>query len=98
MTPPTHRFDLGREIDLIEEVLRLGGYEAVPDTIPRLRQAPALQAPDRQDVVRYALVQAGLSEAITFGFTSETRVQSLGFPPDDRRATSIPLKNPMSFD
>ncbi len=98
VTPPTHRFDLGREIDLIEEVLRLGGYEAVPDTIPRLRQAPALQAPDRQDVVRHALVQAGLSEAITFGFTSETRVQSLGLPPDDRRATSIPLKNPMSLD
>ncbi|HPH66444.1 MAG TPA: phenylalanine--tRNA ligase subunit beta [Kofleriaceae bacterium] len=98
VTPPTHRFDLGREIDLIEEVLRLGGYDAVPDTIPRLRQAPALQAPDRQDVVRHALVQAGLSEAITFGFTSETRVQSLGLPPDDRRATSIPLKNPMSLD
>ena len=38
VTPPTHRFDLGREIDLIEEVLRLGGYDAVPDTIPRLRQ------------------------------------------------------------
>nr|MBP9086934.1 phenylalanine--tRNA ligase subunit beta [Kofleriaceae bacterium] len=98
VTPPTHRFDLGREIDLIEEVLRLGGYESVPDSIPRLRQAPTLHAPDRQDVTRLALVHAGLSEAITFGFTSEARVQSLGLPPTDRRATSIALKNPMSLD
>ncbi len=98
VTPPTHRFDLGREIDLIEEVLRLGGYDEVPDSIPRLRQAPPLHAPDRQDVTRLALVHAGLSEAITFGFTSEARVQSLGLPAHDRRATSIALKNPMSLD
>ena len=98
VTPPTHRFDLGREIDLIEEVLRLGGYESVPDSIPRLRQAPPLQPADRQDVTRLALVQAGLSEAITFGFTSEARVQSLGLPATDRRTTSIALKNPMSLD
>ena len=98
VTPPTHRFDLGREIDLIEEVLRLGGYESVPDSIPRLREAPPLQALDRQDVTRHALVHAGLSEAITFGFTSEVRVQSLGLPATDRRTTSIALKNPMSLD
>jgi phenylalanyl-tRNA synthetase beta chain len=98
VTPPSHRFDLSREIDLIEEVLRLGGYENIPDSIPSLRRAPPLQPHDRSDLVRHALVNAGMSEAITFGFTNEHRIASLQLPSTDRRTTPIALKNPMSIE
>lgn len=98
ITPPSHRFDLTREIDLIEEVLRLQGYDAIPDRLPAMRQAPGLPTPDRADQVRDALVAAGLAEAITFGFTSAARVAGLALPASDPRAQPLPLRNPMSLE
>ena len=58
---------------MIEEILRVTGYEQVPSTLPALRQAPPMQPADRADVARRALAAAGASEAITYGFQSAER-------------------------
>lgn len=65
---PSFRRDIEREVDLIEEVARHSGYDAIPSLLPRLDPAeagrPAVLA--RLDDARRALLQAGYSEAVNF--------------------------------
>lgn len=98
VTCPTSRPDLTREVDLIEEVIRIHGLDKVPATLPT-NQIPLTRRVDSRPVLaRRALVAAGMSEAITFGFTSLKRIESLRLPADDRRARPVALRNPMSAE
>jgi phenylalanyl-tRNA synthetase beta chain len=78
--------------------MRVSGYDQVPATLPPLRAAPARLADDRPDRARRALAAAGLDEAITFGFQNPARLAALRLPADDRRASPIAVRNPMSID
>ena len=73
VTAPGHRVDVGREIDLIEEVARHHGYHRLPSTFPPLLRPPA--APDdalvRRRLLRRVLTASGCSEAICYGFIQE---------------------------
>lgn len=65
---PTFRPDLTREEDLIEEIIRIYGYDRVPLTLPRGETTPGNMAPsiraDRK--VRGVLTRCGLTEVLTF--------------------------------
>ena len=98
VTCPTSRPDLTREADLIEEVIRIHGLDKVPATLPT-NQIPLTRRVDRRPALaRHALVTAGMSEAITFGFTSLKRVESLRLAAEDRRGQPVTLRNPMSAE
>jgi phenylalanyl-tRNA synthetase beta chain len=97
-TPPSARADVTREVDVIEEILRVVGYEQVPSTVPTLRRAPGVRPTDRGDAARRALAATGASEAITYGFQSTARCLALGVAATDRRAQPIALRNPMTTD
>ncbi|GAB4255918.1 MAG: phenylalanine--tRNA ligase subunit beta [Deferrisomatales bacterium] len=95
---PTHRVDLEREIDLIEEVARLEGYEAVPTTLPRVPMAgeplpPAARLADR---ARDALCACGLREAITYSFVDPGDDDRLGLPEGHPLRSKVELANPLS--
>jgi len=94
---PSFRADLSREVDLVEELIRVRGYDRVPATLPATSAAPAASG-DARPLVRNALTASGLSEAITFGFTSPARIEALRLPQGDRRAEPIALQNPMSLE
>jgi phenylalanyl-tRNA synthetase beta chain len=96
VTPPSARADVTREVDVIEEILRVTGYEQVPSTLPVLRQAPPAREADRGELARRALAAAGASEAITFGFQPAERCGALGLAASDRRSQPIAIRNPMS--
>ncbi|MCL4228409.1 MAG: phenylalanine--tRNA ligase subunit beta [Myxococcales bacterium] len=98
VTPPSARADLTREVDLIEDILRIHGYGNVPATLPALHVGPAPLVDDRADRARRALAAAGLAEAITFGFQSRERALALGLPAGDRRAHPVAVRNPMSAE
>ncbi|MDQ3368597.1 MAG: phenylalanine--tRNA ligase subunit beta [Myxococcota bacterium] len=98
VTPPSARADLTREVDVIEEILRVVGYEQVTSTLPVLRQAPGVRPADRAELARAALAQAGAYEAITYGFQSVERALALGLPATDRRMQPIAIRNPMTVD
>ncbi|HUS27145.1 MAG TPA: phenylalanine--tRNA ligase subunit beta [Kofleriaceae bacterium] len=98
VTPPSVRADVTREVDVIEEVLRITGYEQVPSSLPIMRQAPPMRPADRADCARRALCAAGASEAITYGFQSADRCGSLNVAATDRRAQPIAIRNPMSAE
>jgi phenylalanyl-tRNA synthetase beta chain len=95
---PTSRPDLTREIDLIEEVLRLHGFDKVPATLPALSSAPSRTPDLRPRIARELLTGAGLSEAITFAWCSPSALERLGLDSGDPRSAPIAVQNPMTID
>jgi phenylalanyl-tRNA synthetase beta chain len=71
-SPPASRPDLAREVDLIEELARLYGYDRIPSTLPRLRPAGATRDEllSRQRAIRAFLAGEGLVEVINLPFVS----------------------------
>jgi phenylalanyl-tRNA synthetase beta chain len=91
---PTHRPDVTREIDLIEEVARVRGMDAIPAALPRVR--PSKEAAPRETGtrrVRAAAVELGLSEAITYSFVSRAALESIGAP-----EPTVVVANPLSIE
>ncbi|MEO7336974.1 MAG: phenylalanine--tRNA ligase subunit beta, partial [Caldimonas sp.] len=70
VTPPSWRFDLHLEEDLIEEVIRVLGYDKLPAVPPRGSLTPHVssEATREADVVRGAMVRMGYRETINFSF------------------------------
>ncbi|MEM7806564.1 MAG: phenylalanine--tRNA ligase subunit beta [Planctomycetota bacterium] len=71
-TVPSHRLDITKEVDLIEEAARVVGYDAIPmaETID-VRVKPADVRLVAEDTIRDAAVAAGYFEAITFSFVDD---------------------------
>ncbi|MDI6854225.1 MAG: phenylalanine--tRNA ligase subunit beta [Deltaproteobacteria bacterium] len=91
---PSHRGDLQREEDLIEEVARLAGYDEIPVTLPEGLvdiPKPPPEAGLRQEA-RHILQGLGFCEAVTYSFQSERLLGILG----QRQITPLPLANPLS--
>jgi phenylalanyl-tRNA synthetase beta chain len=90
---PTHRPDLGREVDLIEEVARLSDYSQIPTELPRLRASehgtPASLALVRQ--LRTLGAAAGLNEAINYAFVSAADLRAARAP-----EAAMTIVNPLS--
>jgi phenylalanyl-tRNA synthetase beta chain len=89
---PTHRPDISREVDLVEEVARVRGFEEIPSVLPRIR--PTREPSEREQLTRRAraaCVELGLSEAMTYGFVSPKVLEILGAP-----APAVVLQNPLS--
>lgn len=97
-TTPTFRVDLNEEIDLIEEVARLTGYDRVPVTSPLAPSEPLLaNANDTMErKLKVALSSAGFSEAVTFAFDSPESADLLRLPEGDLRRSHIKILNPVT--
>ena len=79
--PPSHRFDIAIEQDLIEEVGRIHGYDNIPRSDARMpqRPQPATERAVTRERLRLLLVDRGYQEAITYSFV-DPRLQRLMFP------------------
>ena len=93
---PTWRRDIEREIDLIEEVARLYGYDRVPVTLHQGGSAGAGRAlPSRlRDRARSACLRCGLTEITTYSLSNEKSHEMAGIAPDN----AVRLRNPLSED
>ena len=93
--PPSHRFDIALEVDLIEEVARIHGYAQLPETRGTGGAALGDASESRVPVSRLAdlLVSRGYQEVITYSFV-DPAVQSALFPQE----ASLPLSNPISSE
>ena len=91
--PPSYRFDIAIEEDLIEEIARLHGYDHIPATPPvaMLNMLPAPEAAKHQSRLRDTLVAAGYQEVVNYSFVDESRERDLL-----NNATPIKLKNPIA--
>ena len=100
VTPPSFRIDLEREIDLIEEVARLQGYNEIPITMPVV----PMSFPEQQPVLELRkklaamLVSQGFYEAINYSFVDEKYFDQLQLDNDDPVRNAVALLNPLSED
>jgi phenylalanyl-tRNA synthetase beta chain len=97
VTPPSYRIDIEREIDLVEEIARLNGFDKIPTTMPVAQIAS--DRPSRhqqlQKKVRNMLIDLGMNEIINFSFTDAGAADKLLLSEDDPRRTAIKLLNPL---
>jgi phenylalanyl-tRNA synthetase beta chain len=104
---PSFRRDITREIDLIEEVARLYGYDKIKSSIPR---APILNAekeksevPEEfkvpegvEEKVREILIASGFSEVINSSFMDEDFLNCLELAPEHPWKQTVRIRNPLN--
>lgn len=95
VTVPTHRADVTRPADLVEEIARLYGYDRFPDLVRHGRQGGLTPEQSAVRRLREALVGAGLTEAQTLSFIGQDDLDALGLPLQDPRRVTIRVKNPL---
>ena len=79
VTPPSYRFDIEIEEDLIEEVARMYGFENIPDQSPvaTLKMSAKAEAKRGIHLLRQRFALQGYQEAVNFGFTDLESEQRL---------------------
>lgn len=95
VTPPSYRFDIELEVDLIEELGRIYGYSRIKSKQPEtpMHILPVSEKKIEMQRIRSVLVDRGYEEAITYSFV-EPELQKLLIP----KTESVELANPISSD
>lgn len=94
-TPPTWRFDIAIEEDLIEEVVRIHGYEKIPTTMPagEIRVAAPSETRVDETALRRQLAARDYREAVTYAFLDADLLRRWQLD-----AGAIALANPLAAD
>ena len=97
VTPPPWRFDISIEEDLIEEVARVIGYSALPDTPPLAPVTARVRPESRRNdhALRHAVAALGYQETINFSFVEARWEQELAGNADPIRLLN-PIASPLS--
>lgn len=95
---PLYRPDLQREIDLIEELGRILGYERIPETPPAGTTTQGKDSPEGAfaERLRTILLSAGLQEIVSHTLEPENPFQTAGGGLSEQLYQPIMLRNPMS--
>jgi len=97
--PPTWRPDLTDPYDLVEEVVRIVGYDQVPSVLPRDATGRGLTRTQRlRRRIGRTLAGAGCVEVVSFPFVGTAAFDRLGVPADDPRRHTVVLANPLSSE
>ena len=98
VTPPYWRSDVSIEEDVIEELARTVGYDAVPATplegrVPNQQPQPLRTL---REELTDLLVESGMQEVISYSLVSQRLLEKAGAPPDAPQSASLQVANPMS--
>jgi phenylalanyl-tRNA synthetase beta chain len=92
VTIPAHRQDINLEIDLIEEIARIFGYENIPTSLPAVKpRVTAYTARDLVSVIKNMLVGLGFNEVITYGLMDRDLLKGLA-----QEKETVEILNPLS--
>ena len=95
---PTYRFDISLEADLVEELVRVYGYDNVPKTAGSFSQILSSKEPERMvphDRIRNSLVGLGYQEVVTYSFIDPKQSDLILSLPESQK---ISLQNPISTE
>jgi phenylalanyl-tRNA synthetase beta chain len=99
VVPPTWRSDLNQPADLVEEVLRLEGYDSIPTELPPAPAGRGLtEVQRRRRTVSRALAEAGFVEVLPFPFVAPATWDAFGLDAEDVRRNAVGLLNPLDAD
>jgi phenylalanyl-tRNA synthetase beta chain len=95
VTPPTRRFDLAIEEDLVEEIARIHGYDNIPATLPGggQRLVAASETRVEESTARRHLASRDLLEAVNYAFVDEALLATW-----HAMQGAVPLANPLSAE
>jgi phenylalanyl-tRNA synthetase beta chain len=95
VTPPTRRFDIAIEEDLIEEIARIHGYDAIPTAMPsgEIRVAALTETRVADSDIRRQLAARDYREAINYAFVDAALLAQWSLDTD-----AVALANPLSAD
>ena len=96
--PPSWRWDLEREVDFIEEIGRIHGFDRIPLSMPSYVSAPDRTRDEHKKLraVNECMSGCGFTEIITMSFVS--KAVSRTFLPQDAGADFLELVNPLTED
>jgi phenylalanyl-tRNA synthetase beta chain len=95
---PAFRVDLEREIDLIEEVVRLRGFDTIPETLPKIAMTAERSEPtggSLPDRTRDALAASGFQEIITLSFIDPADDDRIALRADSPLRAKVEIQNPL---
>ena len=100
VTPPSFRVDITRDVDLMEEVARLNGFENIPVTYPSIRPSDEAEAPELiyHDQICSIMVGLGFTEIITYSFVSPDSIDNLGAEEGSTLRSVVHLLNPITVE
>ncbi|ORW50297.1 phenylalanine--tRNA ligase subunit beta [Mycobacterium paraense] len=99
VTPPSWRPDLLQPADLVEEVMRLEGLEAIPSVLPAAPAGRGLTAVQkRRRAIGKSLAQSGYVEILPTPFLPAGVFDLWGLPADDPRRAATYVLNPLEAD
>lgn len=100
--PPSHRRDISREADIIEEVARIYGYNKIPATLPMATigisdydSETNKQKLNIKNNIKQSLLKSGFTEVINYSFIGMHDIELLEIQKNDRRRSLVALKNPL---
>jgi phenylalanyl-tRNA synthetase beta chain len=98
VTVPLRRPDVTIEEDIVEEVVRLHGFDRIPVTLPRgeLLENRESREERLKSQVKDILTSCGYYECINYSFLNPANLVRLRLPEDDYRLLAIPVRNPFS--
>jgi len=98
--PPSFRVDISREIDLIEEVARLHGYDKIPVTFPRMTSKIEADDPSIRlhDNACNIMTGMGFTEIITYSFISPDSAEKLDAAEESYLRSFVKLQNPLTIE
>ncbi|MDR2892585.1 MAG: phenylalanine--tRNA ligase subunit beta [Deltaproteobacteria bacterium] len=100
VAPPNHRPDLEREVDLIEELARVYGFDNLPQTLPEVER-PAEKAGEAKSIyqfvsrVKHWAAGLGLNEVVNYSFVGHKDLDLFGLPAEGRLSIMNPLTSDM---
>jgi phenylalanyl-tRNA synthetase beta chain len=100
ITVPSFRQDVQMDVDVMEEVARIYGYNNIPSTLPVMRiEAPAFNRRwEKVKRIKEIMVRSGFCEAINYSFMNISDLDRLGLEADDIRRKVINIRNPLRKD
>lgn len=99
VTPPTVRQDLGIEVDFVEEIARIYGYDRLPDTLPKMNTiAEISRSWQLRQMTRHCMSAMGANEVQTYSFVSPKSVANIRVPKGSWEYNMLKLLNPLGED
>jgi phenylalanyl-tRNA synthetase beta chain len=94
---PSYRLDIAEEVDLIEEVARLSGYQHIPQVLPS-SSAQGGRSPRQRWLLqlKQAAAAQGFFEAVNYSFISPREADRLELPPQHPWRETLNIDNPLS--
>ena len=95
LVPSCRAYDVTREIDLIEEIARINGYDKVSPTLPNKMQTPVITLEEKVvKKIHHIMQSAGLNEIVTSSLIGKSLLDKFMIPYDDSKALKV--LNPVS--